>query len=49
MTDLQTLIPADAGWTLQQAEAINDHGQIAGTGLHNGQLRAFLLLPGEGE
>jgi probable HAF family extracellular repeat protein len=45
MTDLQTLIPADSGWVLQQANAINELGQIAGTGLHNGQIRAFLLTP----
>jgi probable HAF family extracellular repeat protein len=32
-----------AGWTLFTARAINDQGQIAGTGLNNGVERAFLL------
>ena len=45
MMDLQTLIPANSGWVLQQAGGINDNGQIAGIGLHDGQLRAFLLTP----
>ncbi len=45
MTDLQTLIPAHSDWVLQQANGINDGGQIAGIGLHNGQIRAFLLTP----
>jgi len=45
MTDLQTQIPADSGWLLQQADAINDRGQIGGIGLHNGQIHAFLLTP----
>ena len=45
MQDLNALIPADAGWRLEEAHSINDRGQIAGTGLHNGQRRAFLLTP----
>jgi probable HAF family extracellular repeat protein len=43
MTDLNSLLPPDSGWTLQYASAINDAGQIVGYGLHNGQQRAFLL------
>ncbi len=43
--DLNTLIPEDADWTLEQANSINDHGQIVGNGLHHGQERAFLLTP----
>jgi probable HAF family extracellular repeat protein len=43
--DLNTLIPPGSGWTLREATGINDAGQIVGTGLHNGQLRAFLLTP----
>jgi probable HAF family extracellular repeat protein len=45
MTDLNALIPADAGWVLQKAQGINDRGQIVGRGLHHGQERAFLLTP----
>jgi probable HAF family extracellular repeat protein len=41
MTDLNTLLPAGSGWVLEGGEftaiAINDHGQIAGVGTHNGQ------------
>ncbi len=44
-TDLSTLIPAGSGWTLEDANAINDRGQIAGVGEHDGQERAFLMTP----
>ena len=43
--DLNSLIPAGSGWTLSLAIGINDAGQIAGAGFHNGQQRAFLLTP----
>ena len=46
MHDLNRLIPADSGWDLRSAAAINDLGLIVGTGLHQGQVRAFLLSPG---
>jgi probable HAF family extracellular repeat protein len=42
--DLNTLIDAE-GWDLASASAINDQGQIVGTGYHNGEIRAFLLTP----
>jgi probable HAF family extracellular repeat protein len=45
LTDLNTLIPADSGWVLHGASAINDAGQIIGEGTINGQSRAFLLTP----
>ena len=45
LTALSTLIPAGSGWTLQQADGINDRGQIVGAGLHNGSLHAYLLTP----
>src|SRR5439155_37928 len=45
MTALDTLIPAGSGWTLQQANGINDRGQIVGAGVHNGHMRAYLLTP----
>jgi probable HAF family extracellular repeat protein len=43
MIDLNTLLPAKSGWTLQSAGGINDHNQIVGVGMHNGQRRAFLM------
>lgn len=45
--DLQTRIPGDSGWVLWCAASINDLGQINGIGMHNGQIRAFLLTPSE--
>ena len=45
MRDLNELIPADSGWTLDFASAINDAGQIAGMGRIGGQRHAFLLTP----
>jgi hypothetical protein len=45
MIDLNTVIPSDAGWTLSDAAAMNDSGQIAGYGRVNGVWRAFLLTP----
>ena len=41
MTDLNSLLPANSGWVLQTANAINDSGQIAGWGTINGQTHAF--------
>lgn len=43
--DLNNLIPANSGWVLQSANAINDKGQIVGYGVLNGQTEAFLLTP----
>jgi len=45
MQDLNDLIPANSGWTLQYANAINDDGQITGQGTINGKVHAFLLTP----
>lgn len=45
MKDLNTLIPANSGWVLQEARAINNKGQIVGKGTFNGQTRAFMLKP----
>jgi hypothetical protein len=45
MQDLNDRLPAGSGWILQSADAINDAGQIAGTGLFHGERRAFLLTP----
>lgn len=43
MSDLNSLAPADSGWLLEAASAINDKGQIAGWGKLNGMTHAFLL------
>lgn len=45
MLDLNELIPSNSGWKLHWASAINDNGQIAGTGTHNGRFQAYLLTP----
>ncbi len=45
MKDLNTLLPG-TGWTFEEARAINDRGQIVGTGVNpSGQTHAFLLTP----
>ncbi len=43
---LNQLVVNGSGWYLSDVAAINDAGQIVGTGYHNGQQRAFLLTPG---
>ena len=44
--DLNNLIPAISGWTLEYATAINDNGWIVGDGSNSlGQQHAFLLTP----
>jgi probable HAF family extracellular repeat protein len=48
MQDLNALIPGGSGWELTWASAINDTGQIAGTGTINGRRQAFLLTPKSG-
>lgn len=45
MIDLNRLLLTTDRWMLTEAIAINDAGQITGTGLHEGQPRAFLLKP----
>jgi probable HAF family extracellular repeat protein len=45
MVDLNTLLPAESGWVLLSANAINDAGQIAGEGIYQNERRAFLLTP----
>ena len=45
MQDLNDLAPG-TGWTFQEARAVNDRGQIVGTGTNpGGQTHAFLLTP----
>lgn len=46
LTDLNLAIDANSGWCLQYASAINDLGQIAGSGISpDGLQHAFLLTP----
>jgi probable HAF family extracellular repeat protein len=45
MQDLNSLIPPNSGWFLANAYAINDRGQITGTGLIGGGEHAYLLDP----
>ncbi len=46
MTDLNTLIESDAGWTIEEATAINNAGWIVGSGINPmGQRHAYLLTP----
>jgi probable HAF family extracellular repeat protein len=44
-TPLVALLPPHSGWTSLQGRDINDYGDIVGTGVHNGQVRAFILWP----
>ncbi len=48
LTDLNTLLPPDSGWTLRQARAINDAAQVVGYGDINGRTHAFLLTLDDG-
>jgi probable HAF family extracellular repeat protein len=45
MFDLNDFIPADSGWVLVSAGGINERGQISGYGIHNGEVRGYLLTP----
>jgi probable HAF family extracellular repeat protein len=45
LRDLNWYIPANSGWVLQTATAINDRGQIVGNGTHNGVRAGYLLTP----
>ena len=42
---LNSLLPADSGWSLTGAFGINSGGVIVGVGYHNGELRAYSLTP----
>jgi len=43
VVDLNSLIDPSSGWQLTSASAINDHFEIVGAGVLNGQPRGFLL------
>ncbi len=49
LLDLNSLLPIASGWTIDQAYAINDAGDILGMGTFNGQSYAVdLVAPGAG-
>ena len=43
--DLNSLVPATSGWTLEFATAINDRGEIVGRGIFHDDESGFLLIP----
>lgn len=43
--ELKDYLPYNSGWELREAIAINDQGQICGTGYINNEEHAFLLTP----
>jgi probable HAF family extracellular repeat protein len=45
LLDLNSLLPPGSGWTLLEARAINDMGQIVGVGVLGGFERPFLMTP----
>jgi len=45
MRDLNAYLLSSSGWTLEEARAINNKGQIVGSGKLNGQAHMFLLTP----
>ena len=45
MVDLNSFLAPNSGWVLQQANGIDDFGNVVGSGTLNGQQRAFLLDP----
>lgn len=45
MKDLSKLIGCDTGWSLHEARAINNNGVITGTGVFEGERRAYMLMP----
>ncbi|MGK7297249.1 MAG: Ig-like domain-containing protein, partial [Candidatus Wenzhouxiangella sp. M2_3B_020] len=45
LVDLNECGAADEGWTLVEARDVNAAGQIVGTGVRDGQQRAFVLSP----
>lgn len=45
IVDLNTWLGSGSGWVLRTAKAINENGQIAGTGEYFGAPAAFLITP----
>ena len=45
MTDMNTLIAPGSGWLLRGATALNDYGDIVGTGFYHQAPAGFLAIP----
>lgn len=45
MYDANSFLPANSGWTLLEANAVNNTGQIVGMGMIDGEQQAYLLTP----
>lgn len=45
MMNINSLLPANSGWLLRNANDINDRGEIVGSGRINNEEHAFLLTP----
>ena len=45
ITDLNSLLPANSGWVLEEADGIDANGDIFGIGTLNGVGAEFLLTP----
>ena len=45
MTDMNTLIAPHSGWLLRDATAVNDYGDIVGTGFYHQAPAGFLAIP----
>ena len=45
LIDLNAAIPTSSEWILRSANAINDGGEIIGTGIHKGRWSGFILRP----
>lgn len=45
MTDLNDLVDPALGWEILKGTAINDHGQIVGWGIIDGNTHAYLMTP----
>lgn len=46
ITDLNSLLPANSGWVLEEADGVDANGDIFGIGALNGVRAEFLLTPG---
>ena len=45
LQDLNSFVPGDSGWELRSATALNNQGEIVGSGELRGDDRGFLLIP----
>lgn len=43
--ELNDLLPANSGWRIYDARAINDRGEIVGQGMFGGRTRGVLMRP----